>query len=258
MIQAKIRIPLLLVLLLVGCWQLPAIAESPPELVFNTQDFRPFSYEENGEVAGPAAEIIRKICQEIKVSCSLKLLPWARAQQQVQSGTAHAMFVIGWNQQRADWLHFSPPILKTEYGFFVQDNNPLNFKQVADVKGYRVGVYGPSNTSKSLEKIKAEIGDLTIDLRPDDDSGFRKLSAGRIDAVYSNRDVGRALIAKYALNNIRYAGQHKQLNYYIGFSRQYVDKETVDRFNQMFKILSEKGVILDILNKYSMQPATLD
>src|SRR5919106_4349523 len=131
------------------------------ELIFNTQDFPPFNYEVNGVVAGPAADVIRRVCVEIKVECPMRLLPWRRAQQEVEEGKAHGMFVIGWNAERAKWLHFSPALLSTEYGFFVRDDNPLKFSQNADVKGYSVGVFGPSNTATALEKIKAEVGDLT-------------------------------------------------------------------------------------------------
>jgi len=88
--------------------------------------------------------------------------PWGRAQEEVRNGIAQGIFVVGWNEERAQWLYFSPPILNSEYGFFVKNDNPLKFRQVSDVKGYMVGVYGPSNTATSLEKIKSEIKDLTI------------------------------------------------------------------------------------------------
>ena len=68
-------------------------------------------------VSGPAAELIRRVCADIKITCSLRLLPWRRAQQEVQDGQAHGMFVIGWNAERAKWLHFSPPLMTAEYGF---------------------------------------------------------------------------------------------------------------------------------------------
>ena len=61
------------------------------------------------------------------------------------------------------------PLLNTEYGFFVRDDNPLKFTQIADVKGYTVGVFGPSNTATALAKIKSDLGDLTIDMTPDDE-----------------------------------------------------------------------------------------
>ncbi len=224
------------------------------ELKFNTQDFGPFNYAIDGKVSGPAAELIRKVCDEMDITCTFRLLAWKRAQAEVKLGKAHGMFVIGWNEARAKWLYFTPPILYTEYGFFVRNDNSLQFKDVTDVKGYRVGVYGPSNTSKSLEKIKTQIQDMTIDMRPNDEAGFKKLSVGRIDAVFSNRDVGNALIAKLKLNNIRYAGMQRRLKYYIGFSQQYTDKKLVDQFNETLLDLYRRGVAQTILKTYKMEP----
>jgi len=148
--------------------------------------------------------------------------------------------------------------LNTEYGFFVRNDNPLKFKQNSDVKGYTVGVFGPSNTATSLEKIKAEIKDLTIDMTPTDDAAFKKLSLGRVDAVFSNRDVGYDLIARYALKNIRYTGTQSSLKYYIGFSQKFTDKKLVDQFNATFRDLHKRGIIQEILAKYKMDAAPLD
>jgi polar amino acid transport system substrate-binding protein len=228
------------------------------ELKFNTETFVPFNYEIDGVVSGPTADVVRRICNEMKFTCSLQLLPWRRTQQEVRDGKAHAMFSIGWNVERSKWLYFSPPVVQTAYGFFVRDNNPLKFNDVADVRGYTVGVYGPSNTSYSLEKIKEQIQNLTIDLRPDTESGFKKLSLGRVDAVYNNRDAGRHLVEKLNLTNIRYAGTHRTLKYYIGFSQKYTDKKIVDQFNATFLDLHKKGAIQEIFAKYNMEAAKLD
>jgi polar amino acid transport system substrate-binding protein len=227
-------------------------------LIFNTQDFAPFNYETDGVVSGPAADIIHKVCAEMKVECPMRLLPWRRAQQEVKEGQAHGMFVIGWNAERAKWLYFSPPLLTTEYGFFVREDNPLAFKQTTDVKGYTVGVFGPSNTATSLEKIKAEVGDLTIDMTPDDKAAFKKLSLGRVRAVFSNRDVGVGVLKALGITNVRYSGRQQSLKYYIGFSQQFTDKALVDRFNSTFRALHERGVIQDVLRRYGMQAAPLE
>jgi len=228
-------------------------------LVFNTKDFPPFSYKIEEEISGPAVEIIEAVCQKIQIDCSFGLLPWKRAQRQVKEGKANAMFVIGWNKKREEWLYFTKPIIKTEYGFFVRDDNPLKFRDVSNVKGYIVGVYGPSNTSNSLENIKAKVGgDLTIDMRPDDESGFKKLSYGRVDAVFSNKAVGSALIKKLNLKNIRYAGKHIDLDYFIGFSKEFNEKAIVDRFNQGFMELYKAGEIKKILDMYYLEPAKIE
>jgi polar amino acid transport system substrate-binding protein len=228
------------------------------ELILNTQDFAPFSYESNGVVSGPAADIIRRVCADMKITCTQRLLPWRRAQQEVEEGKAHGMYLIGWNPERAKVLHFSPPILNTEYGFFVRDDNPLHFTRDADVKGYLVGVFGPSNTATALAKIKADTGDLTIDMTPDDEAAFRKLSFGRVNAVFSNRDVGFDLMKKLGISNVRYAGRQQTLKYFIGFSQKHTDKKLVDQFNATYRTLHKQGVIQEILGRYRMEPAALE
>jgi polar amino acid transport system substrate-binding protein len=237
---------------------LPIGFASGAELKLNTQDFAPFNYEVNGVVSGPAADISRKICSEMKIDCSMHLLPWRRAQDEVANGTAQGLFVIGWNEERAKTLYFSPPILNTEYGFFVRDDNPLKFKQNLDVKGYTIGVFGPSNTATALEKIKAEIKELTIDMTPDDESAFKKLSLDRVDAVFSNKDVGNDMMRKLGIRNIQYSGRQQTLKYYIGFSQKFTGKKLVDQFNATFRNLYKRGLIQEILAKYHMEAAQLE
>jgi polar amino acid transport system substrate-binding protein len=236
----------------------PARLAAAADLILDTQDFAPFSYEVNGVVSGPAADVIRRVCADTKIECPMRLLPWRRAQQEVEEGKAHGMFVIGWNAERAKWLHFSPALLNTEYGFFVRDDNPLKFAQNGDVKGYTVGVFGPSNTATALEKIKAEVKDLTIDMTPDDEAAFRKLALGRVKAVFSNRDVGYDLLRKLGITNVRYSGRQQTLKYYIGFSQKFTDKKVVDRFNATFRALHKQGVIQEILGRYRMDAAALE
>jgi polar amino acid transport system substrate-binding protein len=229
------------------------------DLVFTTQDFAPFNYEVNGVVSGPAADVIRRICEEMKIDCSMRVFSWPRALQDIVDGKAHGIFVIGWNAERARWLHFSPPLLHTEYGFFVRDDDPLRFTQNADVKGYTVGVFGPrSNTAIALEKIKADVGDLTIDMTPDDEAAFRKLTARRVTAVFSNRDVGYDMLKRLGITNVRYAGRQQALKYYIGFSQKFADKKLVDRFNATFRTLHRQGVVQQILGRYRMEAAPLE
>jgi len=228
------------------------------QLTFNTQDFPPFSYEVNGVVSGPVADVVRKVCGEMKIDCPITLLPWRRAQREVEEGKVNAMFPIGWNAERAKWLYFSSPLLETEYGFFVRDDNPLNFKQIADVKGYVVGVFGPSNTATSLEKIKAEVHDLTIDMTPDDLAAFRKLSISRVQAVFSNRDVGYEALGRLGIKNVRYSGRQQSLKYFIGFSQKSTDKKLVDEFDVTFRRLHKQGAIQQLLKTYKMDAVALE
>lgn len=237
------------------------------ELKFNTQDFPPFNYMENGKVSGPVADIIRVVCKEMGIQCSFKLMVWKNAQQEVREGKANGMFVIGWNRGRSEWLYFTPQILETQYGFFVAKGNPLKYGgNIKDLSEYRVGVFGPSNTATSLKKIQARmdkdktITPLQIDMRDDDVTIFKDLNstARSIVAIYSNRDVGYSIIRKENLNRVRYAGAQRSLFYFIGFSKKYTDKALVNSFNKTYVQLYQKGDIANLLQIHNMVPAQIE
>lgn len=236
-----------------------SVAHAETAFKFTTQDFAPFNYLSDGKVAGPAYEIIVKACARISASCSFELLPWIRAQQEVTEGIANGMFVIGWNQARAKILHFSPPLMSTEYGFFVRASNPLQYKDLADMQKMTVAAYGPSNTSNSLEKLRKKmiaqkLDALRVDIRPDGDAGFKKLAAGRVDAVFSNREVGYGLIARLGLENeVRYAGKTEALDYYIGFMKAHNDPALLARLDSAITAVMTDGSAKAILDKFGMQ-----
>src|SRR5262249_55864772 len=123
-VTVRLRSVLLLVVVAGAC--LLGLRPAPAsELIFDTQEFAPFAYSANGGASGPVADIVRRVCGEMKIECPQHVLPWRRAQLEVQEGKALGMYPLGWNAERAKWLYFSPPLLITEYGFFVRNDNPL-------------------------------------------------------------------------------------------------------------------------------------
>ncbi len=232
------------------------------ELKFVTHNFPPFSYIKGEALSGAAIDIVRQACDDTDISCSIELLPWKRSQFKVKRGLVQAMLVIGWNNKRAQWLTFSPPLLKTQYGFFVNSSNPLNYSSLSDLAGARVGVLESSNTSEHLKKIRqqmieANLEPITIQEIHDNTQVFKMLNnEGRnIEMIYSNRDVGNTLIAQGNFNNVRYAGSNEELYYYIGYGRKHADKEVVDRFNMSLQRLQRSGVIQSILAGYNLESA---
>jgi polar amino acid transport system substrate-binding protein len=228
------------------------------ELKLDTQDFAPYTYLENGQVSGPAASIVNQVCAEMGAKCELNLLSWTRAQYNVKKGKANGLFVLAKNEEREKWLYFSHPLFQAEYGFFVRESDTMKFSDVAQLKGYVVGVYGPSNTSKQLELIQKTVPEMKVDMRPDDIAGFNKLFHGRNDAVFSNRDVGWMIIKSRKFKGIRYAGAYKKTLYYVGFSKKTTDENIVKEFNNAYIKLYKNGTIKMILHTYDMSPLALN
>ena len=243
---------------------LAAGAAAQDRIRFVTLEFAPFIYGEEQEVAGPGREVIAAVCAEAKIDCSYDIYPWRRAQELMKSSDADGMMVIGRNPKREAWIRFSPPHFRTEYGIFVKQDNDLDFSDLEQLQGYKIGVFAPSNTAVQLAGIRDEmlalgLEPIEIDERPDDASGFRKLAAGRLDAVYSNRDRGRQVVEGEALGEaVRYAGGHQGIFYYAGFARSFPDQALLDRFDAAWQSLYRRGEIQKIIKGHGLEPAVLE
>ncbi len=222
-------------------------------LQFVTQHFPPFSYIEQGQVAGPARMLIDRVCEELKQRCEHQLLPWERSQRLLELAEADAMYVIGWNSERDQVLRFSSALLSTEYGFFVRGDDPLSQLTPEGLQGYQVAVMRASNTSYSLQSLQQQGHAFEIIEVTDSQTAFRLLAVGRVDAVYSNREVGRVIIGQLQLADLHYALVHRKLDYFVGFNATAVSQAWVNRFNQQLKKLQQQGEVQRILDRYDLQ-----
>ncbi|WP_020410587.1 substrate-binding periplasmic protein [Hahella ganghwensis] len=223
-------------------------------LIFNTQDFRPFTYQEDGKVSGPATAIVRLACATANIECRFNLLEWPTAIREAKAGKAHGLFVVGWNEERNHWLYYSLPIIRGEYGFFTNTKSADEPKTLTEFQHHNVGVYGPSNLANSLQKIQKAMPSMRISMYEDDKMAFRQLSESKIDSVYSNRDVGYAMIQELGISNLRYSMHQKQLNYYIGFIKEHTPRKLVNRFNRALKEIFRDGRAQDILTHHQLEP----
>ncbi|RDE22539.1 hypothetical protein DV711_08065 [Motiliproteus coralliicola] len=220
---------------------------------FVTQHFPPFSYIEQGQVAGPARALIDRACEATQVTCVHQLLPWQRAQKMVQLGRQDAMYVIGANPERDRWVLYSRALLSTEYGFFVRGDDPLHSVTAESLEGYYVAALAASNTLKSLQRLRDQGMKFEIIEVNDSQTGFRLLSVGRVNAVYSNRDVGHSLIRAAGYDQMHYAVADRRLDYFIGFNPELVEADWLAKFNQQLKLMAESGETERTLKRYGLK-----
>jgi len=226
------------------------------ELNFVTPNSAPFQYKTERGMRGPFISIIHKVCDEMKISCSIEYVEsWNRAKHMVRMGSmfkqknVNGVATLAWSEERTAWLYYSPPIIQTGYGFFIRNNDVLQPSSILGLQGYTISVHGPSKSSRNLEQIKDKLVDLEIDMSFDQESGLKKLSRGRVDAVYLNKDIGKFLIKSLGLGNVSYAFDHQTVNYFIAFSKASTDKKIADRFNAAYIKLYEGGIIRELIGE---------
>lgn len=224
------------------------------KLIFNTQNFPPFTYVYNDKIVGPGTEILSEACKQAEIACEFHLLPWKRAQQEVVEGRAHGLYLIGKNAKRLAWLDFTPPLLITEYAFFVRNDDSKHYENLKDFNGYAISVKDRSNTQTTLRRVLPLIGTTHEDAQLTDTSSFEKLDLGRVNTVFINADVANSLIKSKGYN-AKKAFTLKPLNYYAGISKESVDAETRAAFMKAITEIKSNGRIQTILNPFGMKAA---
>ncbi|OAJ94026.1 substrate-binding periplasmic protein [Vibrio bivalvicida] len=207
-------------------------------LEFSSFPFPPFVQQtDKNIISGPFKDMVSDICKEMKEQCTFKLVPNKRSKLMVLNGDVDAGFPYGWNKERSNTFYFSIPFMVSEYGFFVPLSKAGKILKLADIQGFRVGVFGPSNTSKSLEEIQKTmlaqgLKPITIDMKTDATGNLtRMLATGRIDAYYSNKSVALYRAKEYNVSNIHYAFSNKQVTYFVAFPKETTDVDLVKKFN---------------------------
>ncbi|WP_415890652.1 substrate-binding periplasmic protein [Neptuniibacter sp. SY11_33] len=231
------------------------------KLTISVQDFPPFTTVEQGRISGPFVEIVEKISVHSEIEIEILLHPNRRSKALLKEGYVNANFPLGWNEERDKWLHWSLPLMSTEYGFFTRTNEAKEYKSIESFSGLKVGVFGPSNTSYSLERLSEDLeekglGPINVKMLPNSNGqNLKKLVAKRIDAVYLNRDLGEYQIKALEIVGAEYLLGVEQINYYIGFSKENTSKDLVDKFNESIRYLKDKGEISTILSTYKIRAA---
>jgi polar amino acid transport system substrate-binding protein len=240
------------------------IIQAEGTITFSSHDFAPFIVTGKDSPTGAFVDVIRAICKETKKTCSTIMVPNRRSKQMLKNGDVNGAYPLGWNKKRTKWLYFSVPLLTTQYGFFTQADRTLDFKDLSSIQGLSVGVFGPSNTLNTLEKIQKKMKEqglnpIKIMVQANTKgSGVRKLSKKRFDLWFSNKQQAEYRIQEFKIKNIRYLSTHKSVEYYAAFAKAHNDLNFIKEFNRTAIKLVKDGTIKSILDKYDMIASDLN
>jgi polar amino acid transport system substrate-binding protein len=225
-------------------------------MAFVMEHFPPFIQDDNGNGVGPFPEVVRAVCDSMKVKCTLKVLPWRRAYAMAVSGVVDGIFVLARTPEREHAFYFSDPVFQSSFAVFVR-NPTFNYAQPQDLKGLTIATYGPSAVSREMQEL-AKTVPMHLEMEIDNQAVLRKLRAGRYpepSAGVMNRDVGAYIIAQEKLSGLRIAGEFKPIAYGIGLSKNRVTEEQSARFNETLRTLLKQGTVKTIADKYGLRPA---
>ncbi|RMD00414.1 hypothetical protein EAY64_04880 [Aquitalea palustris] len=180
-------LPILLSLCLCPAW-----AASPPlVLAFNT--FSPWkTLDAQGQPSGPYVEIIKLLAARLDAPVRYLSCPLQRCLQAMRQGQADLVIGVRNSDDRDAYITFLDPpyAAATPLAIYLRRADSRQVRSYADLYPLRIGVVEGMRYQPAFDEDKQ----LERDFAPSSLSNFRKLLAGRVDAVVINRRNGMALL----------------------------------------------------------------
>jgi len=241
---------------------------APPVCPAFAREFRivtlsspPLAFEEKGQVAGLATEVVREAFRRMGHSVSIVVMPWKRALHAVRFGEADAVFYAIHNSEREAWLYYPDEPLVVETTVMVRraGSHVTLALDEFDYEAYVLGVgrgyyYGPM-IGAFLEKARfAKIEEATTV-----GSNFRKLETGRLDVFLAD-----LLLVQYYMNQ-NDAGEGVEIvrdeqgnpvvldaaRAFLAFSKATTAPKLAIEFSRILKEIKEDGTYARIFGVYA-------
>lgn len=200
-------------------------------VLFLTDERPPFEMKKSdGSVGGVAADCVSCVMKKMGRDFSIKIVPWARAQSEVQAGNAHGFFSASRNAKRDAYAVLSATVADQYWNWYLKadsklDPNAPDFKASA-----KTGSWFGSNSLNWLKKNGYQVGSdakNTVLL-------IKQLMAGRVDAAFgSNFAFKEAMASMGAEGKVKEVkGLHKPMGVYFEKKFLAANPGFLEKFNK--------------------------
>jgi polar amino acid transport system substrate-binding protein len=206
-----------------------------------TEDTFPIQFIQDGEVKGPATELVKSVLAEANILYTIDVLPWARAYNNVLTQPNTIIYSIARTKHRESLFQWIGSVMKLDYYLVGMDH--LKLKQpitLGDLKKLRIGAIRDSATEQYL----ISLGFKNLYTVNKHSQSIKMLKLGRIDLFPTNYSSFQfsCLHLKVNCQKIKALYQLDQLtaSLYFALSHQ-TNSELVDKVNAAYnKVMSKQ------------------
>lgn len=195
----------------------------------------PYQIQDGNTVSGFSADVVRAVFDRLdEKTGKIDHYPWKRALSDFKAGHADAIFSANYTKARLEYARYpAETLLDTPWIIWSHQSQAIT--SLADLKGKTIGVVdGYSYTPAFWEFIRKH---CRVEAANSDESNFRKLELGRLDAIvaeYGNgsylvSELGRTAIVAHPEITIKKDGL------YIMFNKKIVTERFVETFSNELK-----------------------
>ena len=230
---------LLLAVLGCSCLAFGVRAAEPVVIVFDAEN-PPFMFNRDGHASGIYPAIVSAAMDRAGISVRLEIRPWKRALLEVDEGKS-GIGGIYQNEDRMQKYDFSDPIMTENIAVYFNTAKPVVFHAVPDLYGKTIGVIRGWSYGSAFD-IARQNGLVKVEEVSGDHSNFMKLADGRVDAILSIEESGRAILATGRFGKIGQSRPYLASNKaYLAFAKSAQRKDVLAGFNKALATMRHDG-----------------
>jgi polar amino acid transport system substrate-binding protein len=239
---------LLLALLIFPVWS----SAAGKDVKLATTNWPPY-YTSEIEKGGFVTEITRKAFEKMGYTYKVNFIPWKRALLEAKNGKNYqGILGIYYTDERSKQYTYSKSLYAVENGFFIRNDQNISYKQLNELKEYKIGILRGSSMGKKFEEARPL---LKIKEFNNIDQGIKLLLIKRIDLMVDAKAVTMYLLnTKFqdSKNNIKYISPPiSSEKLYVGFSKK-IDAQIITDFNKGIDMIHADGTYEQILQSFGM------
>ena len=225
-----------------------ARADSSAKLVCDI--WPPYEFQTENGVTGMSVEIVEAVYKQLDVTqIEIQPFPWKRAIDAIRFNEADAIFSASHTPGRALFLRYpDEPLFISSWIIWTKTNSSI--QTLDDLKGKKIGVVqGFSYTLKFWDFIRTY---CQVEEAHKDDTNFKMLSLGRVDAIAAEYGNGLKLVQALGDKTIKPVPgiEIKRSGMYIAFNREHTSEEFVRRFSDELRAFKQTDEHRAIREKY--------
>jgi len=236
----NIVVRLVLCVLMLGIWVGGAVAA---EKVCFDQENPPFMYQKGDSPAGLYPALIAEAFKRMDVPLTMECLPWNRALAGADAGE-WGVGGIYQNAERLKKYDYSEPIFAEKLMIFVLQGSEFAFSGVTDLSGKTIGVMRGWSYGDDFDAAVAA-GSITKDEVESDEMNFKKLIAGRLDALIATPETWAGLQGELDKDGkvVSLPTPMAENNTYLIFNKSAGKTDLLTRFNETVAAMKADGTV---------------
>jgi len=165
------------------------------DLIYMTEQYPPFNYEEKGQLQGITVDLLEEIWKRINARSNrdhIRLVKWTVGYQAALKEKNMVLFSTTKTPERENLFQWVGPIAPTKIVIIAQKNSPLKINSLKDLMGCKVAAVRDDIGEQLL--VRGGIKRESIIIRENAEDIIRMMEAGTVDAWVYEETAGLWLI----------------------------------------------------------------